>query len=448
VVTECRTEGETITGRQALLVRRGDCDPVTVREFSVPPVPDPLGLCGIYGRARIGEASVVVGAFQRLGVSPDRSAVVFELTTDHAVFPLQSLPPGEEGIYVVHSDGTGVRRLGPASRDPAFRVFPAPVEGGLGFLSYTSIAYSPDGRTIAFTDLGPGPAGEETVQIVTVDLATGRRMQVTRLPPASPPAPGFPVTGDPVFLDDQTIAFLSASTPDGLNPTGDLRRFRVKTDGTGLRAAPAPVVVPGSRVVPIFRVTGSRGSRSPLTLFLPGPPVNPSPFLQSIAEVFLLDGRNLLQLTNFHRVDTAATFLGVNAQRVFFRASADPLGSNPTQNCQLFSIDSLGADLRQLTHFRQGDHSALGCGAAAPPGCAILFTVQDPRTGTVVFMSSCDPLGTNPYGAQIFAMRPDGSNLRDLTRTRGVVTHRDGSVATELPGPWDYSTSFRTSLIR
>jgi len=56
----------------------------------------------------------------------------------------------------------------------------------------------------------------------------------------------------------------------------------------------------------------------------------------------------------------------------------------------------------------------------------------------LVFVSSCDPFGTNPNGEQIFAMRPDGSGLRALTDTRSVVHDPDGSVEVELPGPWSY----------
>jgi hypothetical protein len=56
-------------------------------------------------------------------------------------------------------------------------------------------------------------------------------------------------------------------------------------------------------------------------------------------------------------------------------------------------------------------------------------------------------LGTTPNGgSQIFAMRPDGSRLRQLTDTRGVVMGTDGSLTTELPGPWGYST--RSVLVR
>ena len=56
----------------------------------------------------------------------------------------------------------------------------------------------------------------------------------------------------------------------------------------------------------------------------------------------------------------------------------------------------------------------------------------------MIFYSSCDPLGTNPNGAQIFAMQPDGSGLRQLTDSRGLVREADGTYSGELPGPWAY----------
>jgi hypothetical protein len=60
-------------------------------------------------------------------------------------------------------------------------------------------------------------------------------------------------------------------------------------------------------------------------------------------------------------------------------------------------------------------------------------------TRTILIDSSCDPFGTNPNGDQLFAMRPDGSGLRQLTHTRGFVTEADGTVDVELPGPAAYS---------
>ena len=62
---------------------------------------------------------------------------------------------------------------------------------------------------------------------------------------------------------------------------------------------------------------------------------------------------------------------------------------------------------------------------------------MDRRAGSLVFDSSCDPLGTNPGGGnQLFAMRPDGSGLRQLTYTQGIVNHPDRSIDVELPAPF------------
>jgi hypothetical protein len=42
---------------------------------------------------------------------------------------------------------------------------------------------------------------------------------------------------------------------------------------------------------------------------------------------------------------------------------------------------------------------------------------------------------------QMFAMRPDGSGLRQLTDAAGFTTNPDGSIRVELPGPFAYSAS-------
>jgi len=194
----------------------------------------------------------------------------------------------------------------------------------------------------------------------------------------------------------------------------------VNVDGTGLRAVAAPVVLPGSRVQHTFQITGGAGNV--VSLVLPGMPANPLPTFPPISEVFLIDGANLLQLTKFHRSDTFGELLSVDRRRVFFRASADPFGTNPSENCQLFSIDTLGVHLRQLTHFNAGEgHATSGCFPnRGPPGCSLDVFIQDPVTRTLVFYSGCDPFGRNPNG-QIFAMRPDGSGLRQLTDSSGLV---------------------------
>ena len=145
-------------------------------------------------------------------------------------------------------------------------------------------------------------------------------------------------------------------------------------------------------------------------------------------------------MTNFRRSETGGALVDVDREHVYFQASADPFGTNPSENCQLFSIDRLGSDLRQLTNFREAEPSQSGC-RFGRPGCAVGHISQDPRSRILVFYSSCDPLGTNPNGGQVFAVQPDGSGLRQLTDARGGVREAPGAFSDDLPGPWAYGPS-------
>jgi hypothetical protein len=434
VVTECVDSADGATAQQTLRVIRGEQPSTPVMEVPTLGTGTPKGICTLLGLTRLGPFFDSVGAFQRLAVTPDAADVVFELTDAVSIFPLVPLAPEERGIFLMHADGTGMRRLAPPSREPTFRFLASQQSIQINVLP--GFAFSPSGRTVAFTDLGPGPTSDETVQIFTLDLVTGERRQVTRLPIATPPSDLFPPTCCPSFIDDETIAFPSVTNPDGLNPSGFDAFFTVATDGTGLATLPIPVVAPGSQIVPNFVITGPRPSAN--LILLPGVPVNAHSSDEAIAEIFLVEGMNLLQLTNFRRFDTSQPLLASDRQRVFFVASADPLQRNPTANCQVFSIDRIGGDLRQVTTFREGDMSMNGCLFGPPPGCAVAFLGQDADTQTLLTYTSCDPFGTNSFGSQIFAMRPDGSGLRQLTSVRGVVAATD-TVTVELPGPFAFS---------
>jgi hypothetical protein len=160
--------------------------------------------------------------------------------------------------------------------------------------------------------------------------------------------------------------------------------------------------------------------------------------LRVFGQVFVFDGHNLLQLTAPSTgFDTAAQpVLAADGSRVFFLGASNHLGTNPAENCQVFSIDPLGADLRQLTRFGGSEHSPNGCNAPdLEPGCTIDTLGENPGTGVLVYESSCDPLGENPSGSEIFAMRPDGGGLEQLTRTRGYE-RGEGGVVVEMPGPF------------
>jgi len=448
-VTRCREDPRgVITRHQEVRIRRGDCPPVTVFSIDPPNLPDPFGsTCRGFGLGRAGNYTMMlVGLISRIDVNRGGSEVVFEVTDDFSFLNRQQLPPEQEGIYLVRADGSGLRRLGPASRDPPFRVAYEPRLDAVITAPTVDphLNFSPDGRRIVFTDRGPGPGGE-AVQLVTIELASGRRTQITHLPPVAPPIAWHRDTGFPRFTDNDTVLFGTYADADGAHPAAEtFNLFTVKTDGTGLRAVAAPVVLPGSHVQQVFQITGGGGSV--VSLLLPGMPANPFLGFDSIFEVFLIDGKNVVQLTTFGRRDTGGTggeLLSIDRRRVFFRASADPLGTNPSENCQLFSVDRFGRHLRQITHFgpSEGARSVGGCGTAGPfpPGCDLATFIQDPVTRTLVFISSCDPLGRNPYGGQLFAMRPDGSGLRQLTASPGLVIEADGTVDTELPGPFWYS---------
>jgi hypothetical protein len=263
VVTDVRADGQG--SRQALRVRRGNCAPVTILELPLPTPPEQLSLDAalvpLYAQYRFGHFSTLIAFFQRLAVTPDGSGVVFEVTADAVWFPIfQFATTLEEGFYFVRADGTEAPRwIGPPSGVPLFVGYQDPTTPtGYNFGGYEAPAtdISPDGRTAVFTDLGPGPAGESTVQVVTLDIATGKRTVVTHLPTAISRSPWTNVTEFPRFVDDDTILFVSYANPDGLNPDRYYMFFTVNVDGTALRAVGTPTVSATSRVLPTFSLSG------------------------------------------------------------------------------------------------------------------------------------------------------------------------------------------------
>jgi hypothetical protein len=463
VVTDCHEDASVSSWSQRLEVLRDDHAPVIVAEIPAYPLPvqDPP-VCQLFGLYGIGSTSVLTQGFQRLGVSPDGETVVFEVTFDFSLATLlgldSPLPLEQQGIFVVHADGSGLRRLGPASRDRMFNFILAPIAANW----VPTFAFNPDGTVVTFTDRGMGEDGEDTTQVATLDLSTGARTQLTRLPSPPPPPPNEPArlgTAGPVFSDADTILFYSFTNPadptgsslGGLNPGGAQRTFSVETDSKELTVLPGPAVLPGG-FVPEFSITGPSTSIFQIRVAETGAVGPPTSRGGRIFEVYVGNGDDLLQLTNFGRGDTSPGTLSTDGRRVFFIASADPLGENPSENCQIFSIDVLGADLHQVTHFRQADHSARGCTAQLGSGCWVGVDVfggpfQDPVTQSLVFDSSCDPeAGATQAGEQFFAIRPDGNGLRPLTFTRGVRMAADGSLDVELPGPQAYSARSGSSF--
>jgi hypothetical protein len=441
--TECREDATEATFRQELRIQQNEGPVVTVAAATAvatlqPPVLP--GACRLYGSLRSGSVAVFAGGIQRLGVSPDGSTIVFERTNRFSVVGLPALDPDQEGFFAMRADGTGLRRLGPASADSITR-FVSPVESDLEFTWL--LPFRPDGGAVVFTDRGPGPNGEDATQVFTIDVATGERFQVTRFPRGVSTDPPDPLRRDVhgvIFELNGRIGFTSSVDVDGSNPNGEDRLYEVNADGTGLQYQPYPGSVPGSALGSTFLITGSRLVAWALNFYgyVPGAP--------NSWEIWVFDrDGNALQLTNFGRLDTGSARADADAGRVLFTASVDPRGTNPSGSCQIFSIDRLGTDLRQLTFFNQAGRSTSGCGEGppqSPPDCTIGDLRLDEVTRAVLFASSCDVFGDNPYGQQIFAMTPDGTTLRQLTHTRGF-SEANGVVDVELPGPFASSAQSR-----
>src|SRR5262245_58281604 len=66
VNTTCRTDANGLVGHQEVYVQRGNRAPVVVSQVSIGPVPDPGGLCRIFGSNRNGNQSVLAGAYEQL----------------------------------------------------------------------------------------------------------------------------------------------------------------------------------------------------------------------------------------------------------------------------------------------------------------------------------------------------------------------------------------------
>lgn len=455
VTSSChdREKGGDLSASQALWVRRGEGPPVKIAEFAwgEPTLGAPY--CTLYGQGRYGEGSLPAGAFQRLGVSPDGSLVVFEVTDQLSIFT-HVIPEEQQGIFAIRADGTDLRKLAAPSKDACFRVDWACVFAGapgcatLDF--WTTLEFSPGGRHIVYTDLGPSRTGEAP-QVFTLEIATGVRQQLTHLPPLPLCAGSSGDTTDCVtpavlpisyssFLDDTTVAFTRGKGDSTLG--GGL--FTVKADGTE-EPRPVPVVaLPSGALVPVFEITGAEPYASVIRVPVNGG-IGQEAFVIEPGSVTLGREPRVLQLTNYG--DAGQARMTTDRQRVVFITQADPLGTNPSNQCQWFSIDRLGSALRQLTSFSAGSEPACDCGLppCAAPGCNLGLNGRlDQITGGLVFVSTCDPLGTNPgAGNQVFTLRPDGSGLRQLTATQGVIHEADQTITVELPGPFAVPSKLR-----
>src|SRR5262249_40516203 len=382
IETSCRQDGPDMTLQQDVRILHGDAPSVTA--MSVGPLgPFTSLLCATYGSNRYSMRDI--GPVKRFGITPDGSGVAFEVTDVFIRDPGWVLAPGQAGIYYTRADGSGLRRLGPPSRSPATFYTPS----GVLVVNDFSLSFDPSGQQFTYTDRGPDEAGHDAAQVFVQGLMPGARSrQVTRLPALDLPGQ-WPEITVPSFIDSRTILFSR-----WIQPGTERTWLTVDIDTNQVNDLPT-VALPGGELIPIYQITGEDWIG--LIGTLKGEPENP--FADSpIREVVVTDGTNVLQLTNFRRVDTVLTFPFYSARdrRVYFSASFNPrYDPKRSENCQIFSIAPRGGDLRQLPFFRErAAHATDGCfGNRRGTACSVLFghtshASQNPHTGEIFFRSN------------------------------------------------------------
>jgi len=302
-----------------------------------------------------------------------------------------------------------------------------------------ALHFSPDSRLVTFTDIGTAPDGSEAIEVMTMELSTGLRRQISQLPRLTPLTFRQTVHA-PSFIDLNQVLFVVESVEDGQT------FVIVRADGSGeISRQKAPTVV-GGIFIPDFAI--SRPGFAAVVVPLGMPAVNPLPGSASsnVSEIFVVGssdpGGSRLQITDFRRSDTGfgGAMVSPDGSRVLFTSTADRFGTNPEGNCQFFSVDVLGADLRQVTTYSNGERNSGACGFPGETGCGVYYSNH--AGDTVVFSSTCDPITGSSNGNDVFAMRFDGSGLVQLTRTHGSTIEEDGTVDVELPGPFGYPEDF------
>src|SRR5262249_32915501 len=145
-----------------------------------------------------------------------------------------------------------------------------------------SFSFSPNGKFVGFTDMGPGPGGDAP-QAFVLNVESGLRTQVTHLPPSS--FTGLDATAFGSFVDNQSILFGTFSNLDGLNPNAQLLLLIANIDDGHLTTLPV-VAVSGGGLIPLPSITGAQRTAS-IGLLYDVRPVNPMPGFDLVREVFL-----------------------------------------------------------------------------------------------------------------------------------------------------------------
>jgi Tol biopolymer transport system component len=305
-------------------------------------------------------------------INADGSVVAFASTADLT----GGNPDGSDELFVVNSDGTGLRQL---TSDPTYDSLPNSMNAAGSVIALDSQA-----------DLtGGNPEHWYQIFVVNSD-GTGLR-QLTSGHSHSWLAS--------MSADGSVIAFESEADLTGGNPDYSFEVFVINSDGTGLRQLTHCSDAAYRSEEPSISGDGSLvGFDS--TADLTGGNADHS------AEIFVIhsDGTGLRQLADCGD-SWEGPSIDADGSVIAFSSTADLTGGNPDHSSEVFVINSDGTGLRQLTD--------------DPVYASWSFKGSINAPGTVVaFGSQADLTGGNPDHLlmnQVFVMNADGTGLRQLT---------------------------------
>jgi Tol biopolymer transport system component len=248
----------------------------------------------------------------------------------------------------------------------------------------------------ASLDIG-GANPSHTFQVVRFDAVTGAATQITSTPDGTAALVS-------ISDDGQWLAFASPADLVGQNHDQSTELYVMASDGTQLaQLTDDPAVNAGS--VSAVAISGD-GSRVAFTANTDPLGTNPA----NLGQLFTIDrdGTGLAQVSTLTDGSIGAFSISDDGTRIAFSHAGDLPGGNPALGGEVFAIDADGTNLRQLTS------SPMGFGSSSPS-----LSGNGLR---VAFQSDADLTGGNAVNQdEVFIVDWDGTNLAQLTTTGQVL---------------------------
>ncbi len=257
--------------------------------------------------------------------------------------------------------------------------------------------------------LGQNPSGGR--QIFTADIGSGGLVQVTMGPEAASPAfANFDITDD-----GSRVVFVSLEDRTGDNAGNNSNIFLAATD-----VVPATVTQVTNNTAGALGDPEISGDGFLIAFYSQSDLTGDNPL--GVRQIFSInsDGTGLFQVTAGNLLPEALT-LSDDGSRIAYQSGNDPFGTNADSSSEIFVINMDGTGLAQLTMSARDS-----------------FAPKLSDDGTrVVFTSNGGVLpGSNPDGSyEVYVANTDGTGLTQITSN----TRDSGTFANNEPGAVDIS---------